>query len=226
MPVYNAERFVRQALDSIYAQTYDNYEIVAVDGGSTDATPDIVRDGSRVRYLRQVGQGLADAWNSGLAASQGEYICFLDSDDLWPSFKLERQVDYLERHPEHQYVIGYVTLFLEAGCPAPDHFQPQVFATSHIGHMPGTLMARRELFSRLGGFGTEWQITPDIEWFARVWAEGVPSGVLPDVLLNKRIHAANLSTTTGPTLMRRELLHVLKQSLDRRRNLARSRVGQ
>jgi glycosyltransferase involved in cell wall biosynthesis len=217
LPVYNAARYVCQALDSVYAQTYSDYEIVMVHGASTDNTDEVVREASRVRHVAQTGRGLADAWNAGLAAAVGELICFLDSDDLWPDYKLERQEGYLDQHPPVEYVIGQVTFFLEPGCTAPAALRPEIFAGPHIGYMPGTLMARRRLFDRLGDFGTEWTITPDIEWFARAQADRVTFAALPDVLLNKRVHDDNLSTVMGPSLIRRELLRLMKRTLDRRR---------
>ena len=217
LPVHNAERFVLQALASIHSQIYTAYEIVVIDGGSTDGTATLIRKADKVRFITQPGSGLADAWNAGLAAANGEYICFIDSDDLWPPYKLDIQVAYLEQHPEIEYVVGFVTYFVEPGCQPPPQMRAEIFSGAHVGYMPGTLMARRGLFRRLGGFGAEWEITPDIEWVARMQAEDVPRAVLPQVLLNKRVHETNLSTVAGPALIKRELLRLLKSSLDRRR---------
>ena len=89
MPVFNAERFVAQALASVAAQTYSPVELLVVDGGSTDGTEALVQAYAAahgpVRWLRQTGSGLAAAWNSGLAAATGEWVAFLDSDDLLPT---------------------------------------------------------------------------------------------------------------------------------------------
>jgi glycosyltransferase involved in cell wall biosynthesis len=142
LPVLNAERFLQQALASIHAQSYPNYEIVVIDGGSTDATRELAQQAARVRLMPQAGSGLANAWNTGLRAARGSYISFLESDDLWATDKLAHQVTHLEQHPNIQYVIGQVKLFLEPGCPPPAGLSPAVFEGSHVGRMPGTLMAR------------------------------------------------------------------------------------
>ena len=217
LPVLNAERFLPQALASIHAQTYPNYEIVIVDGGSTDATRALALQSARVRLLPQAEPGLANAWNTGLEAARGRYISFLESDDLWSPDKLARQVALLDQRPEIQYVIGRVELFLEPGCPLPPGLNPAVFEGIHVGHMPGTLMARRGLFDQIGQFENRWRVTPDVEWFARLDADGVPGVTMPEVVLRRRIHQTNLTQVMGPALIKHELLHVFKQTLDRRR---------
>ena len=225
LPVLNAARFLGQALASVAAQTYAHYEIVAVDGGSSDETPAMLAAAPRTRCLRQTGMGLPAAWNTGLAAAQGESICFLDSDDLWPADRLARQVSYLAQHPQALYVLGHVQLFLEPGCPQPVSLAQAAFEGSHLGHMPGTLLAWRELFDRLGGFETQWRIASDIEWFARLGDAALPGAELPEVVLYRRIHETNLSQRAGQQLIQDELLRVFKQRLDRRRAAARPHPG-
>ena len=217
LPVLNAQRFLAQALGSIQAQTYQNYELLIVDGGSTDGTAALARQAPGARFMPQTGAGLANAWNTGVRAAQGEYISFIESDDLWFAEKLALQVAHLEQYPKHQYVIAQVQLFLEPGCARPPGLRPEVFEGSHVGRLPGALMARRSLFDQIGLFEERWQVTPDIDWFARLAAEQVPGTELPEVLLFRRIHDSNLSQVAGPVLIKSELLQVLKQNLDRRR---------
>ncbi len=101
IPVRNGERFLRQALDSVLDQTYRPIEVIVVDDGSTDATPEIVKQyGAEVRYLFQNHQGLPAGRNRGIAAANGEYLAFLAHDDLFTPDKLEIQVGYLAAHPE------------------------------------------------------------------------------------------------------------------------------
>ena len=105
---YNRELYIREALDSVFAQTYPNIEVIVVDDASTDKTVDIVREyGDRVQLaVRDVNSGLpAVPRNQGLGLAQGKYVAFLDSDDVWFPDKIERQVDQLERHPE--YVLSH-----------------------------------------------------------------------------------------------------------------------
>jgi glycosyltransferase involved in cell wall biosynthesis len=223
LPVLNASRFLEQALASVTAQAYLPNEIVAVDGGSTDGTLDTLAAAPRARVLRQAGQGLPAAWNEGIAAARGQYVCFLDADDLWPANRLDLQIRHLEAQPEALFCIGHVMLFLEPGCRLPATLNPAALAGSHLGHMPGTLMARRALFDQVGVFEMHWRIASDIEWFARLRDAHVPGVELSDVLLYRRIHDANLSQLSGPRLIQGELLQMLRQGLRRRRAAQESR---
>ena len=101
MPVYNAERYMRQSIESILAQTYQNWKLLMVDDGSTDSSADIMQEycdrDSRVQTIPSTGnEGVASARNKGIIAAEGEYIAFLDSDDLWKPQKLETQINYMQ----------------------------------------------------------------------------------------------------------------------------------
>ncbi len=101
MPAYNASAYIQQAIDSVLAQDYPAVELIVVDDGSNDDTVARVQAyGDRVKLLTQANQGSAVARNQGLEAARGEYIAFLDSDDVWLPGKLTAQVAYLERHPD------------------------------------------------------------------------------------------------------------------------------
>lgn len=117
-------------------------------------------------------------------------------------------------------MIGQVKLFIEPGSNRPASLKADALDGSHIGHMPGTIMVRRELFDTIGLFEPRWQIAPDIEWFARLQDERVPGAALPEVVLYRRVHEANLSQLAGPRRIQGELLQILKLSLDRRRERA------
>lgn len=110
----NAARFLREAIASVYAQTYSDWELLLVDDGSTDASPQIAReqarqDPDRVRYLEHSGhqnRGMSASRNLGIGQASGDFIAFLDADDEWLPEKLERQIDILERHPDAGMVYG------------------------------------------------------------------------------------------------------------------------
>src|SRR6267142_6735581 len=109
---HNYAHFIAQTLDSVLAQTYTDWECIVVDDGSTDNTREVVgryaEADPRIHYLWQENQRLAVARNTGIANSAGEYLQFLDADDLIESRKLECQVDVLERQPEIDIVYGDV----------------------------------------------------------------------------------------------------------------------
>jgi len=106
IPAFNAASTIERALDSVLAQTYDDYEIIVVDDGSRDATSEIVAgyDNDRIRLLRLASnQGASSAVNEGLAAARGELVAFLDADDEWLPTKLAKQVEALSRNPAASY---------------------------------------------------------------------------------------------------------------------------
>lgn len=115
VPVYNGARYLSESLDSALAQDYSGLEVVVVDDGSTDDTPAILeryvqRHGGRVRGIRQANRGAAAARNAALLAARGEYIAFLDADDLWAPNKVGIQVRHLERHPDVDLVYSAWTV--------------------------------------------------------------------------------------------------------------------
>mgnify|MGYP001191866509 CR=1 FL=1 len=107
IPSYQSKWCVGDAIDSVLAQTYPYYEIIVVDDGSTDGTGDFIQNkyGNKVRIVRQNNCGLASARNSGIEVAQGEFIQFLDADDLILPAKFEKQVEFLNNHPEISSVI-------------------------------------------------------------------------------------------------------------------------
>ncbi|HVF56482.1 MAG TPA: glycosyltransferase family A protein [Pyrinomonadaceae bacterium] len=117
VPAYNYGRYIAETLENLRAQTYENWDCVVVDDGSTDDTGEIVRRfaerDARVRYVAQKNQRQAVAKNTGLAQSGGEYVQFLDADDLLERRKFERQVEYLESHPEVDIVYGGARYFTD-----------------------------------------------------------------------------------------------------------------
>jgi glycosyltransferase involved in cell wall biosynthesis len=216
VPTLEAARFLADALDSIEAQGHAPLEVVVVDGGSTDRTLEIAARYERVRTISQSGSGLPDAWNCGIAAAAGELIAFLDADDRWAPDKLERQVRLLDAEPAAACVITRMRFVLAPGLPLPPGFRAALLDSDHVAQMPSALLARRAVFDRIGVFDTRWPIASDIDWFARVKDARLRVEVVEAVLVEKRVHDANLSTLGGARL-NRELVEVLRASVERQR---------
>ena len=132
MPVYNGERFLSEAIDSILAQTIGNFELIIVDDGSTDGSAQIIkeyaqRDGRVCVLQHGENRGQAAARNSGLAAAQGEYIIGMDADDISPPERLRKQLDFLRQRPDIG-VLGTWRRTIDAAA------QPIDLTQSPLGH--------------------------------------------------------------------------------------------
>jgi glycosyltransferase involved in cell wall biosynthesis len=215
IPVYNGARFLRAALESVFAQTYRPLEVVVVDDGSIDDSADIAQSFPDVRYMHQTNQGVAAARNHAIEAARGEFFAFLDQDDLWTPEKLKLQVDYLRNHPEVGYTLTQQQFFLEPGTSLPAWFRKDLLASVHTGWVLGTLLVRRNVFEQVGNFAAGYSAANDSDWFFRAKAAEIPMAVVPELLLLKRIHESNDSGRAKEILS--ELLKVVKVSLDRQR---------
>ena len=193
MPVYNGEKYVACALESVFKQDYQPFEVILVDDGSTDRTAQIIGKYDKAQYIYQANQGVASARNTGVAASSGEIIAFLDSDDFWPSNRLTVTIKYLDRHPEVGYVLGKQMMFVEQDCTTPPWMKAEWFKEPQDASNTAVLVARRLTFDRVGLFNTDYGSGEDTEWFVRASEAGVPMTRLPEIVLHRRIHGDNLS---------------------------------
>jgi len=213
VPVRNGERFLARALESIARQHPAPSEILVVDGHSTDATESIARPFPGVSFLVQAGQGIADAYNHGIANARGDVVAFLSCDDEWTPDKLSTQAGYLRANPAVMAVRAHARYVLEPGFAIPPGFQRKLLEGAHPGAME-TLVARRETFRTVGWFDSRFTTGEDLDWVARARDLGVSMSTLPDVLLIKHIHDANISLQSPAN--DRFLLTLLRESIARK----------
>jgi glycosyltransferase involved in cell wall biosynthesis len=216
IPVYNGARYLRAALESVFAQTYRSFEVIVVDDGSIDDSGKIAQSFPEVHYIRQENRGVAAARNTAIAVARGEFLAFLDQDDLWTPEKLRLQIGHLLSHPDLGYSLTHQQFFLEPGATLPAWFRKELLSSVHTGWVLGTLVVRRTVFDTVGNFSTGYSAANDSDWFFRAKAAGIPMAVVPELLLLKRIHGANDSGRSKEILS--ELLKVVKTSLDRQRS--------
>ena len=216
IPVFNGERYLAETLDSVFAQTCSSIEVIVVDDGSTDGSAEIAR-GHRGRaiVLQQENAGHAAARNFGLSAARGEFVAFVDADDLWHPEKLARQLSRIESRRELGIVFTHLENFWSpdadpASRPGEEAFRPLP------GYTSVTMLARRDAFARVGPLDANLKHGNDRDWFCRAAEMGVVMEMMPDVLVRRRLHAANRSAALGEN-SRAEYLRILKASLDRRR---------
>jgi glycosyltransferase involved in cell wall biosynthesis len=117
IPVYGAEQYIAETLRSLLAQTYPHFEALIIDDGSPDRSIEICKtfDDPRIRIIQQTNRGLPGARNTGIRQAQGDYLAFLDADDLWVPEKLEKHVAHLERSPQVGVSFSYSAFINEAG---------------------------------------------------------------------------------------------------------------
>jgi glycosyltransferase involved in cell wall biosynthesis len=188
---YNSARFIAQALESIRSQTSPADEILVIDDGSTDATGEIVRTlGDDIRYIRQENQGSSVARNAGVAAARHEWIAFLDADDLWHPRKLEWQRAMAAAAPELHAVFGKAVNF--SGDTPPSETEGALDA-----FLPSAGMLRRDWMLGAGAFVPGFRNAEVIEWFSRMKREGIPHGVVPEIVFHRRLHEANKGREKG-----------------------------
>lgn len=209
---FNGETYLRETLDSLFAQDFGAYEVVFVDDGSEDGTAEIARS-FPLRYIRQPNQGLPAARNAGLAVAQGDFIAFLDDDDLLPPNKLRVQARHLLENPDTGCVLGRCEWLFE-GIEPPNLKRDPIY-----GELGGiqfvTAMIRRNVLEGLGGFDPTYRYAEDRDLFVRLREHGVKIEVLPHVVLHKRLHGSNMTLNPPES---HPLLRSLKGKLDRERS--------
>jgi len=190
VPVFNGERYLKEALESIRAQTYRPLELIVADDGSTDGTAAVAAGyGEQVRYLFQPNAGPAAARNLGLTAARGEFVAFLDHDDLWHPEKLARQMARFQARPgldlcfTHFQNFWMPDLAEEKKC-----YQEHPLSKPLSGYCIGTLVTRRAVFEKYGNFNEDLRQGENIIWFLRAAEQGAITEILPDVLMHRRLH--------------------------------------
>lgn len=216
IPCYNREKYIKAAIDSVLAQAYRPLEIIVVDDGSKDSSIEMIdRYGPTVTLIRQENAGAAAARNTGVHNTNGVFLGFLDSDDLWTDDKLAKQLDVMRQQPEIELVFAHAEEFISPELPN------DVARTIHCreGAMPArlqsTMLIRRDAFLKVGFFDESLTIGEGVDWLARANDAEIRSMVLPDVLLRRRLHETNIGITKKD--MRQDYARALKAALDRRR---------
>ncbi len=221
IPVYNGERFLAEAIQSVLNQTLPPDEIIVVDDGSTDGSAAIVAalpspPKIDLILVRQPNQGPAAARNRGIVLASGDLVAFLDADDLWQPEKLARQVVQLTQAPNIDAVICHVESFVEPGGKWPPGRDRTLFEQFPPMYSFCTLLVHRSALDRVGMLDPRRRAAEDTEWFARARDMGLNFAVAPAVLLRRRFHSANLSHSAEAATPL-QLLHIVRDSLNRRR---------
>jgi glycosyltransferase involved in cell wall biosynthesis len=220
IPVYEGERYLAEAIESVLAQTAGAPELIIVDDGSTDRSLGVARRRAPdARCISQDHRGAATARNRGAAAARGDYIAFLDADDVWEPDKLDRQLAAFDADPETDLVFGHQVQF-----HSPE-LKPEVAAAiervpePQPARLAQTMLARRDAWERVGPFGAEWRVGEFLDWLMRAREMGLREVMLSDIVVRRRLHPDSL--TLGSPSAFGDYAAILKASIDRRRERAR-----
>jgi glycosyltransferase involved in cell wall biosynthesis len=215
IPVYNGERYLSQAIASAQEQTYRPIEIIIVDDGSSDGSALVARRYPSIRYFLQNHAGLGAALNHGVRQANGDFLAFLDADDLWINSKLTTQVHAFTQNPHVDIVFGYIQEFLSPELLESKKMLPAGSDRIIAGYSKGTMLIRRDAFSRVGPFSQKWRVGDFIDWYMRAVEKGLHSLMLPDVLMRRRLHSNNMGLDEAN--LQSDYVRILKAALDRRR---------
>jgi teichuronic acid biosynthesis glycosyltransferase TuaG len=201
IPNYNYAHYLREAIDSVLAQTYSNIEIIVVDDGSTDGSREVLSSyGDKIKTVFQQNQGVAAARNSGVKAGSGEYVAFLDADDAWMPEKVEKQVRLFEANNAlglvHVGVIevdenGKTLLERLEGLEGDAANQLLMLKRESILGGGSGLMVPQRVFEETGGFDLRLSTSADWDLFYQI-SSRYQVGFVPELLLKYRMHTSNM----------------------------------
>ncbi|WP_337045202.1 glycosyltransferase family 2 protein [Emticicia sp. 17c] len=202
MPVFNAERYVREAIESILNQTYKDFELIVLNDASTDKSKEIILSfkDPRIVYLEnEKNGGLSFSRNRLLAEAKGEFIAWLDADDIAYSERLQEEVSFLQNHQDHAMVAGWARLVNSAGEPTGDFiksFIPNKYLSALLlfvnYFVQSSVMIRKSCLPEIH-YKPDFPPTEDYELWVRI-AANYPVAILPKILVDYRIHTNNISS--------------------------------
>lgn len=231
IPTYNSGQYLAKAIDSVLSQTYRDFEIIVIDDGSTDNTKDMImecakKNPDKVRYFYQKKSGPSAARNKGIIETKGDYIAFLDADDLWCQNKLSLQMEYFEKNPEitlsatefefidsEGKLLGYSNR--REKIPTDGYILNYIF--EHY-LLTSTIMLKKEVFKKIGFFDETLQNAEDTDIQLRI-ATHFRIGLLEKRLVKYRQHDASL-TRTKEVLRGKDRIRVIKNFLNKEKDFA------
>ena len=216
---YNAAPYLGEAIESVVGQDYEPLELIVVDDGSTDGTADVARSFTQAKLIQQENGGNGAARNRAVENASGKLYAFLDADDRFTPGKLSLQKVALDADPGLDMVFGHVREFFS---PELDEETRASLRPPAPEAMPWTapnlMLVRRESFERVGPFTTAVRVGVTVDWFARAQEAGLRHTILPEVVLERRLHTQNNGLRESAS--RSQYLEVIRQAMERRRAAA------
>jgi glycosyltransferase involved in cell wall biosynthesis len=219
IPAYNAARYLHATIQSVLIQSFTDFEIIVSDDGSTDNTGEVIRSftDERIRYIRRLNAGVSSARNSGAEIATGEYLAFLDADDLFCAHNLSKKVQLLEQDSEADMVFADCEVINESGKATGETligndqnvFEDLLLWNGTVIPGPSSILVRKKAFEAVGCFDPEFSTAADQNFFFRI-AHKHKCKRVPEVLTSYRKHGNNMHMNIE--LMERDHIGVYKKA--------------
>ncbi|PKN53585.1 MAG: glycosyltransferase family 2 protein [Deltaproteobacteria bacterium HGW-Deltaproteobacteria-13] len=218
IPVFNAEKYVAEAIGSVLSQTYKNMELICINDKSTDHSFSILEsfENKIILINNENNCGTAESRNKGIRIARGEFLAFIDNDDIWESHKLEVQMNEFRIHPALDVSFSYMQSFIspELSEKAPNlRYCP---SEPIPGYIPSTIVVKRTSLAKAGYFDSRWKNGESVDWMFKAKEAGLNFGVVDQVLVKRRIHETNKGVLDSAT-SKNEYLKIIRESVNRRR---------
>jgi glycosyltransferase involved in cell wall biosynthesis len=222
IPSYNHAEFLGAAIESVLSQTIQDCEIIVVDDGSTDNTREVAARYTRAKYIFQTNQGLSAARNTGIKHATGQFLVFLDADDLLMPSALEAGLECFQENPGSAFVSGVYRRIRKTGEVFFTYARPEIKGGHYLAFLRGnyigmhaTVMYKRKVFEQIGGFDTTLRACEDYDMYLRI-SRDHPVATHDKVVAEYRIHGENMSGNLA--LMVRYSTRVVERQRSQLRN--------
>lgn len=206
IPGFNAESTIAETLESVLCQTYSNFELILINDGSTDRTPEIMasysQKDSRVQLISHKKMGMGASLNAAIPLARGEWIVRMDADDVMMPNRIERQLAFVPEHPDIAVASSLVYYINDNGriigksysnLRTREHFQEYLDRSETIGFNHPAVILKKSVFLKVGGFRPQFWPADDLDLWNRIAEQGHLILVQQEYLLKYRIHASSVS---------------------------------
>lgn len=219
IPVRDGETYLAEAIESVLGQTRPCDQLIVVDNGSSDRSAEVAAGfGPRVEIVEEPCPGIGAARNAALRVARGDFLAFLDADDVWEAEKTALQLAAFEAEPGLQLAFGHVRQFVSPDLAAGEAESIRVPAAPQPGLYIGAMLARRTAVEAIGPWPEDVRVSDGLSFLLRARELGLAQAMLGPTVTLRRVHGANHSIHNRDE--RGEFARHLKRSLDRRREAA------
>ena len=211
IPTYNQGEYILEAVKSVLSQTPHLLEVIVIDDNSTDHTREALEtlNASNVQYYHQNHLGAGVARNTGVERAQGEWIAFLDADDLWLPQKITLQLACAEDN-NSSIIFSHIKQFISPELCVGKLAEITIKNKVMPGYCASTLLIRKKIFNEIGWFNSVYRLGEFMAWYMRLQKSGIPYYLMDDILVLRRIHRNN--TSSRNKMARHDYLRVVYEA--------------